>query len=703
MIHLSRRALLRGSACAAVLAYAGSAEAQRSAAAPAGLHPRPIGPMFAPLGELDFQHGRPIAGRRALRRFHEARSVNLSELQFRRHPPSRVHMRDLGPPAPRLRATPPNLQIGPRTRAPWNSFQGRRAFANRIILANPVRETTNPIYGSLANGHTLDSGAPLCTAPHVTVPLTNPSPYSGNYDEQFTDAGKSAVTNYITVGGVVSPYNNENTAQTYASQVPVSMPFYLPFQDPLVVPGGGWWYDYSQQKLHGAIDFSKTQYDGSDPSFMLYAVADGRVVATDWDDRVGNYLIIEHTAPNGDKYRSFCCHMRNGKDHDIQKAMGVTYSAQAQATFDRPYLYYLFVRLPMTPDLAKLWGTNQQTIQVAVGDTVYAGQHVGWSGNTGWGGAGWGLDQTGHPTDPNTGNNHLHLYFSYATVGTSDFTLIDSYGVYSDQNYASGCYDVGANTLGPRFWAPFLTAFHNVPIDIFLAGFHYYPSMGYGLQTLSVYDTPDGLKCAGAFDHRLSPNWYCRVNMTAADLHTYYLQYDAQGLRPRDVSVLVSGGVPYFTVIWGPKAPGESAAMWVDQTDADFNTRWQQLVTQGHMRVEDHFVYNVTGQDKHATIYVGGGDTSFYEYHYYSGGDFQTLFDQLNAQNFRLTSINVLNQGNQNSYGGVFRPMPGSWYAYDLSVGDYQTKFTELVSQGYWLHKVQGYAGGGRIAAIWNA
>ena len=58
-------------------------------------------------------------------------------------------------------------------------------------------------------------------------------------------------------------------------------------------------------------------------------------------------------------------------------------------------------------------------------------------------------------------------------------------------------------------------------------------------------------------------------------------------------------------------------------------------------------------------------------------------------------------------YAAIFRQIPGvpAWQArHGLTPGEYQTTFDQLVGQGYRLELVNGYSAGGqdRFAAIWT-
>ena len=506
----------------------------------------------------------------------------------------------------------------------------------------------------------------------------------------------------------------------FAKTVRVSMPFFLPYRKFDVGLAQGWIYNHNAG--HSAIDYlrSDSSADKPDyPSFGVCSIGDGEVDDVFWSDSWGNTLDIIHTAPNGDRYRSWYLHLRNGFQHDLEnaRAMSVTEDEKWEKDEDgnikkddddlpiptRKWKYYLFAHKETANE--KHWGTESQKISVTKGDPVRAGQYIAWSGNTGYGGAGWGLDRNGDPTNPNSANNHLHLFVEMESDEVPPkWIRVDPYGVYNKES--TGCYDILEPSAYVRLFAPFFPSFHNIPVEILSRYWGYYTSMGIALQTLSIHRKNNEMLASGSFQSGLSPNWRCRFYMTGDDFQYWFDTYKEQDYRPRDISVTMDASGPRFTVIW-TKLQGESFYCYPGLTDTEFDQKWQNLVEVEKMNITSHFVYNYNGIRRHAVIYVGSSSNviNFYLHYDQSEQSFKELFDQYSNEGFNLVSLcaNEIPSGSIR-WGGIWEKRPwGSWICHTLmSLGFYQQKFDEYSKQGFRLFKIQGYANSSRIAAIWT-
>ncbi len=609
--------------------------------------------------------------------------ANLSELLYRPIKPTAKIME--GPEPSRQVATPPgavnvrNLRAAPKWNLAADNSTRQISIDNLQLLPDKkvvtLKKADAPAY---------------CTPPTVTIGCCS-------YSIKDEVAGKSLL--YASPAAV---FSNENDARTFAQSLSPKVPFFLPYTNSKVYPAGAWKYDNGSG--HGSVDFLKTSDaygPGIDPTFGVYASAAGKVVTAMWDPFFGNVVIIEHKAADGTSYRTGYFHLRGGFDHDVANAKVINVKDPNDKDA-RDTKYKKFANLPNPSQL--LWGTNAQKLKVKAGDNVYAGQQIAWAGNTGFGGAGWGLNQDGTPTNPNTANNHLHFMLWIKSPGTgADWMEVDPYGVYAtSESSNSACYEIGANGAFNRFFAPFYPSFHNVPVQYITQYWGYYTGMGMALQTLSVHKSGNQYFASGSFQHGLPGAWYCRINMNSNQYQQYFDEYYGKGYIPRQISVTNdNAGNPLFTAIW-QKRGNESFAAVHNVTDEVYAAKWKTYVEQQKMRVTEHVVYYAGGKRYHAGVFGSNNPGGFYMYYGMNANDFVKKFDELNKAGLMTVNVNIEENGSQNNVGGLWWPRNKAYYSYmNMSPADYQAKFTDLSAQGYQLFRVQGYDNSSHFAAIW--
>jgi murein DD-endopeptidase MepM/ murein hydrolase activator NlpD len=623
---------------------------------------------------------------------HLEKKPNLTQLQLRAVVPPR---------SGKVKDTPLRVVLPPTHRpvafaaqkAPnlWNAPSGRAAASSHLQIG----QLDGALASSVARVTKQPPGAGACEA----VKLTE-SPDCGCASYPMPDATLN--NKNVWYYQPLHAFGDEQSARNFAITVTPKVPLLYPFHDPTVHPVQGWFYDNGN--FHGAVDYVKTadQYGpGKDPSFPVHASGDGVVIAVFWDSWSGNIVILEHTAPDGSKVRTSYFHLRNGFDHDLAQAKQTVAVSDPTANQNK---YLKYANLPSPSSL--LWGTNAQKILVKAGDKVLRGQQIAWSGDTGPGGAGAGLNVDGTPTDPNTANNHLHMMVAVPDPKSpGDWVQVDAFGVYNtlDNSNGTNCYDLDEKPAYARLIAPFPPSFHNLPADALFKYWGYYTGMGMAPQTFSFYRAGGQLLAAGAFQWGLSTDWYAYAYMTMADSQTKFDAFFKQGYRPREVSIVMDdSNQPRVNHIW-KKMAGESFYEWLDMSDDVWLAKWNDLVKQKGFRVEDHFEWSNDGKRHHAGIFVKDGVTDFYELHGLSAAGFQSKFDDYFKQGYQLVDVNTAEIGGQRSYGGIWMKRPGAFMAYvDMSADDYQSIFWTLHQQGYQLSKVQGYGGGNLFGAIWT-
>lgn len=510
----------------------------------------------------------------------------------------------------------------------------------------------------------------------------------------FTEADAPGIAMFRS--GACAPPVVEDGLDPVYSAVKAHMPLYFPYKSSAVGVWQGFYYSWDNDNNgandpHRAIDYGKSSVAANeDPTFGVYAIAPGKVIDVYWSNGGGNIVIIEHTAPDGFKYRSRYLHLRNGYDNDRGLAKN---SPTAK--------YKSFATNGTSSNLC--WGTNSQTIKVKKNDIVQAGQFIAYAGNTGSGGIGVILNDDGTMKNPDTRSFNVHLHFEVSVQDTraghsGDWVNVDPYGTYNHSGVS--CYDLGSVTPYARLYAPFYPSFHNVPLDLVNKYWSYYTGMGMSLQTVSVDRNGSNLYAAGSFQWGLSGEWYARFYMTGSVYQNYFNTYNAQGMRPRQISVTKDGsGNPRFSVIWEKNPAGQAAYSVHNADDATFDNAWKTYVTNKKWHVQEHVDYTVNGKRLHAAVFVNKpNDNGFYLYYGMNAADFNNKFNEL-YPNWELKSICV----NGSKVGGVWRPKKSNYAAYyGMTSADYQSKFDQFSAQGLRLVKVQNYDDNGRFSAVWG-
>jgi len=559
----------------------------------------------------------------------------------------------------------------------WNSAVGRRLLLEIGDFEEDREGAASHPVGSIEERILSEVAAPACIDPDFYVEASDRQ-FDGWTGVKF-QAPKNAFT-------------TEAEAEEFLLKVHAEQPLFLPFTDPDVKLGHGWYYNGG--KLHRACDYSRTGVEeDEDPTFLVKSAGSGEVVATDWDGNGGNYVAVEHTAPGGQKVMFIYLHLRDGKSHDVAQAKSSTSSD------DKYVKYRAFAR--DYPDHIS-WGLESHTIKVAVGDHVGPGTEIAWAGNTGAGGAGSGLNDDGSPKNWK-GNVHLHVYVAVPHPTVSDtWVWVDPYGVYSEAD--TGCYDLLKDTRFSRLYAPFYPTFHGVPYEVFKYYFGYYPDMDYKLRTLSVHRKGPALLVSGSFQPGIPGGWFVHGYRTAEKFQEKADEYWALGYIMRETTIeKTAGGQPRYTAIWRKLEPGESIEHRAALTTSGWSDLWDDRVVGDEWRLEDYFGYSSGGGDLHSVLVTSHEGRPFLYSGLLTSSELDAKIDEYAAQGFYPVGFNSADLSGGRRFSGIFRDLPGCWKVYwGRTPSEYQALVTAQVKLGYRVWKLQGYADSSRYGVVFH-
>lgn len=140
-------------------------------------------------------------------------------------------------------------------------------------------------------------------------------------------------------------------------------------------------------------------------------------------------------------------------------------------------------------------------------------------------------------------------------------------------------------------------------------------------------------------------------------------------------------------------------------SSSKYQSTFDSLINQGY-RLVDVGGYEDGGQARYAAIWEKSPSPAWAARHGLTAGQYQDAFDDYVSKGYRLVRVSGYGVGGTDYYAAIWEKDSGTtWIArHGLSSGDYQAAFDEYVAKGYRLTCVSGYDRGGQVryAAIWK-
>jgi len=246
---------------------------------------------------------------------------------------------------------------------------------------------------------------------------------------------------------------------------------------------------------------------------------------------------------------------------------------------------------------------------------------------------------------------------------------------------------------------------HGMTSAQYQAEFNSLVGQGFRLSEVSGYGVGSQALYAAIWDKSPGPAWEAHHGMTAAAYQAKFNDLVGQGFRLRQVSGYSIGNQDFYAAIW-VKSPGPAWEAHHGMTSTAYQTKFNQLVGQG-FRLRQVSGYSIGNQDFYAAIWDKAAGPSWEAHHGMTSSAYQARFNQLTGQGYRLVDVSGYSVGNTDLYAAIWEQAPGPrWEAHHrMSSDQYQGQFDQLVDQGYRLKWVSGYTIGGsaNYAAFWQS
>jgi len=246
---------------------------------------------------------------------------------------------------------------------------------------------------------------------------------------------------------------------------------------------------------------------------------------------------------------------------------------------------------------------------------------------------------------------------------------------------------------------------HGLSSAQYQAEFNALTSQGYRLTYVSGYTDNGQERFAALWEKKSGPPWAARHSMSAAEYQSEFNKYANQGYR----LVLVNGysvnNQDQYVAIW-EKSPGSAWAARHGMSAAEYQSEFNKYVGQGY-RLTHVSGYAVNNSDRYAAIWEKKAGPAWLAKHGMTSAQYQTEFNNLANQGYRLVHVSGYGVGNQDFYAAIWEKTSGpAWVArHRMTSPEYQGEFNNYYYQGYRLEMISGYTVGNqdRYAAIWRS
>jgi CubicO group peptidase (beta-lactamase class C family) len=186
--------------------------------------------------------------------------------------------------------------------------------------------------------------------------------------------------------------------------------------------------------------------------------------------------------------------------------------------------------------------------------------------------------------------------------------------------------------------------------------------------------------------------WEVHTGLTDAEYGQKSSQYvDDEGLRLVDVSGYTVDGQPRFAAIWADLA-GPAWAAERDLTPSEYQTKFRQYQRDGYRPVVFDG-YDVDGSPRFVGKWAKFVSPRWFLNYDLSSGEYQTKFDQRLDEGFRPVEVTGYENEGTANYGAIWVQFAGpGWYSHHgMDASTYQQRASNYANDGFRLTDVSGF------------
>ncbi|GAA2743744.1 hypothetical protein GCM10010440_24440 [Kitasatospora cinereorecta] len=238
------------------------------------------------------------------------------------------------------------------------------------------------------------------------------------------------------------------------------------------------------------------------------------------------------------------------------------------------------------------------------------------------------------------------------------------------------------------------------------AAFDRLTGRGYRLLRLTGYELADEARYASIWAVQGGNAWQARHGLPAADYQAAVTALARDGYRPVDLSVCRAGGRVLFSAVWEQ----EEGLEWIARhglTGAQYQTLFDELSADG-FRLRCLSPYeDEAGAERFACVWDRYAGPPWQARHGLTAAEYQREFDRWKEHGYRPVRVVGHPVGHEVRYAAIWEQSAGHpWRAeHGVAHADYQAHFDALAAEGLRLVELSGYRAGGSAAytTVWEA